>query len=288
MRYDVATKVVVEHGKEAILRELVGIEAVEAELIEELPQETVSLRRSDYPLRVRDREGEERIVLLEFQTAWRWEVPLRLLEYQIRYKLRYRLPVMSVVLLFRRREDVTEEYEDESVRFRYKVIRLWQMDGDEVLRRKEIWIYPFIPVMRGGDENVFVAEEEIYGSDMERGVKADLLTALTIFSGFRGEEIVRRLLERRRDIMIESPAYEIIREEGLREGIQRGLQQGMLEDAREMVLEALSVKFGVLPIDLIEEIKGIQLREVLKQLLRAAMTVESLDQFREQLGRVKG
>ena len=98
------------------------------------------------------------------------------------------------------------------------------------------------------------------------------------------EAVVRRLLERRRDIMIESPAYEIIKEEGLREGIQ----QGMLEEAREMVLEALSVKFGVLPIDLIEEIKGIQLREVLKQLLRAAMTVESLDQFREQLGRVKG
>jgi len=98
------------------------------------------------------------------------------------------------------------------------------------------------------------------------------------------EAVVRRLLERRRDIMIESPAYEIIKEEGLREGIQ----QGMLEDAREMVLEALSVKFGVLPIDLIEEIKGIQFREVLKQLLRAAMTVESLDQFREQLGRVKG
>ena len=284
MRYDVATKVVVEHGKETILKRLVGIEAVEDELIEELPQETVSLRRSDYPLRVRDRDGREQIVLLEFQTAWRWEVPLRLLEYQIRYKLRYRLPVMSVVLLFRRREDVTEEYEDESIRFRYKVIRLWQMDGGEVLRRKEIWIYPFIPVMRGGDENVFMAEEEIYGSDMERGVKADLLTALTIFSGFRGEEIVRRLLERRRDIMIESPAYEIIKEEGLREGIQ----QGMLEDAREMVLEALSVKFGVLPIDLIEEIKGIQFREVLKQLLRAAMTVESLDQFREQLGRVKG
>ena len=47
MRYDVATKVVVEHGKEAILKRLVGIEAVEAELIEELPQETVSLRRSD-------------------------------------------------------------------------------------------------------------------------------------------------------------------------------------------------------------------------------------------------
>jgi len=222
---------------------------------------------------VRDRDGREQIVLLEFQTAWRWEVPLRLLEYQIRYKLRYRLPVMSVVLLFRRREDVAEEYEDESIRFRYEVIRLWQMDGGEVLRRKEIWIYPFIPVMRGGDENVFMAEEEIYGSDMERGVKADLLTALTIFSGFRGEEIVRRLLERRRDIMIESPAYEIIKEEGLREG--------MLEEAREMVLEALSVKFGVLPIDLIEEIKGIQFREVLKQLLRAAMTVESLDQFRE-------
>ncbi|HID56806.1 TPA: hypothetical protein EYP37_09780, partial [Candidatus Poribacteria bacterium] len=210
MRYDVATKVVMDYGKEAILRELVGIEVSKAELIEELPQESVSLRRSDYPLMVRDREGREQIVLLEFQSNWRWDVPLRLLEYHVRYKLRYRLPVVSVVLLFRRREGVGEEYEDESIRFRYKVVRLWQMEGEEVLRRKEIWLYPFIPVMKGDDENVFVAEEEIYDSDMEKEVKADLLTALTIFSGFRGEKIVRRLIERRRDIMIESPAYEII------------------------------------------------------------------------------
>ncbi|MCD6507556.1 hypothetical protein J7M22_13150 [Candidatus Poribacteria bacterium] len=80
--------------------------------------------------------------------------------------------------------------------------------------------------------------------------------------------------------MIESPAYEIIKEEGL--------QQGMLEDAREMVLEALSVKFGVLPLDLIQRIKSIQVREILKQLHRTAVIARDLDQFRRELEKVKG
>lgn len=169
MRYDVASKVV-EYGNEAILRRFLGIDPQEVELIEELPQETAGLRRSDYPLRVKV-SGVERIILLEFQTRWSWDLPLRLLEYYARFKMRYRLPVMGVV-------------------------------------------------------------------------------------------------------MIESPAYDIIKEEGIKEGIQ----QGMLEEAREMVLEVLSVKFGVLPLELIRQIK---------QLLRAAVMAEDLDQFRQELEKVK-
>jgi len=66
--------------------------------------------------------------------------------------------------------------------------------------------------------------------------------------------------------MIESPAYEIIKEEGRKEGINEGLQQGMLEGTREMVLEALAIRFGTVPVDLAEQLKRIQVREVLRQL----------------------
>ncbi|MCD6507555.1 hypothetical protein J7M22_13145 [Candidatus Poribacteria bacterium] len=137
MQYDVASKVIVEHGKEAILRRFLGIDPQEVELIEELPQETASLRRSDYSLRVKTAEGREEIILLEFQTRWNWDLPLRLLEYHARFRIRYRLPVMSVVILFHRKEDVQEKYEDGSVWFRYKVISLWRMEGEEVLKSGE-------------------------------------------------------------------------------------------------------------------------------------------------------
>jgi len=57
----------------------------EFELIQELPQQTVSLRSSDFPLMVRDPKGDSTIVLLEFQTQWEEELPLRVGEYLIRF-----------------------------------------------------------------------------------------------------------------------------------------------------------------------------------------------------------
>ncbi|MFQ6042538.1 MAG: hypothetical protein ACE5PV_16915 [Candidatus Poribacteria bacterium] len=59
MQYDVAAKVVVEHGKEEILRSFLGIE----------PEH----------------------VVLEFQTRWKWDVPLRLLEYTTMNQIRIEL-----------------------------------------------------------------------------------------------------------------------------------------------------------------------------------------------------
>ncbi|HEX29678.1 TPA: hypothetical protein ENG04_06320, partial [Candidatus Poribacteria bacterium] len=70
MRYDVAAKVVVQHGKEALIRWFLQIDPEEIELMEELPQESASLRRSDFPLWVRTKDGREQIILLEFQTRW--------------------------------------------------------------------------------------------------------------------------------------------------------------------------------------------------------------------------
>ena len=189
MQYDVAAKVVVEHGKEAILRWLLGVEAEYVELIEELPQETATLRRSDFPLLVKPKDGKEKIVLLEFQTVWKREVPIRLLEYVARFKLKYRLPVLGVVLLFRKREGIEEVYEDESIRFKYRLIKLWKTKADDVLNSQELWLYPFIPVMESEKSDIIEAEEGIYKSSLERRDKADLLTA--IFRIQRGRDSQR-------------------------------------------------------------------------------------------------
>ena len=280
MRYDVAAKVVIQYGKESMLRRFVGIDPEEVDLLEELPQESVSLRRSDFPLWVKLKGGEERIILVEFQTRWERDVPLRLIEYTARYKLRYRIPVDSVVVLLRRREGLEEEYRDETIRFRYRLVRVWQMRGKDVLGEKEIWLYPFVPVMRSEERDIIAAEEEIYNSQLEREVKADLLTALAIFSGFRGQEMVRELIRRRRDIMIESPAYEIIKEEGIREGLQQGM--------RQMLLETLEVKFETVPLRLMRQINEIQDTEALKMLHRQALKSSSIEEFQEKMRLIIG
>ena len=70
----------------------------------------------------------------------------------------------------------------------------------------------------------------------------------------------------------------------MEKGVEQGLQQGMLEDAREMVLEALEERFGVIVPDLVERIRGIKDREALRKLLRFAVRAGSLEEFKEHVG----
>ena len=64
MKYDVAAKVVIDIGKEAILQRFFGIDTGSIQLLEELPEETVSLKRTDFPLQVILKDGQGFIVLL--------------------------------------------------------------------------------------------------------------------------------------------------------------------------------------------------------------------------------
>jgi len=287
MRYDVASKRLVEIGKEAILRWLLDIDVESAELIEEIPRETISLRRSDFPLLVRDKEGNERVVLIEFQTRWEPKLPLRLLEYLVRFKLKYDLPVFPVVLLFKEHKGASGVYEDESIRFEFRLVKLWEIDGRELVEKGDVRLLPFVPLTRCGREEVLEADRRIYNSELERSIKSDLLTALAIFAGLKSGELMKELFERRRDIMIESPAYELIKREGLEEGIQRGIEigieRGMLEDAKEMVLRAYRVRFGAVPRDIEEGISRMRSRATLASLLEVAITCKDPDEFREEL-----
>ena len=55
MKYDIATKVLMDKSGQKLIERFLGFTVEEFELIEELPQEYVSLKRSDYILKVRTR-----------------------------------------------------------------------------------------------------------------------------------------------------------------------------------------------------------------------------------------
>jgi predicted transposase YdaD len=287
MRYDVASKVTVEIARYSIVELLFGIRPSHVSLIERLPQESVSLRRSDFPLMV-EMEDERFILLLEFQTRWEREIPLRLLEYMARLKMEYELRVVPAVMLFMPSRVASDEYEDEHIRFRFRLLRMWEMDGREVYERGEVRLYPFLPVMRGGEDVLREAEEEIYRSDLSVSEKADLLTAMAIFAGLRSREMAMELVRRRRDIMIQSAAYEIIKEEGIREGIkqgiQQGLQQGLQEGLREAIESLLKVKFGVEGTKLMEKLNedaSIQKLRAVKSAIEVAKSIREVEQMLE-------
>jgi hypothetical protein len=82
--------------------------------------------------------------------------------------------------------------------------------------------------------------------------------------------------------MIESAAYDLIK----REGVEEGVQEGMLRKSREDVIEILEARFDLVPRSISGAINAIDDPVSLKAFLRKAVSVESLDRFRQLMEEV--
>ena len=66
---------------------------------------------------------------------------------------------------------------------------------------------------------------------------------------------------------------------------QRGEQRGELKKSQEMLLEAVSEKFGTVSPDLVRRINSIESHETLKMLFKQTFRVDSLEEFKKQVNR---
>jgi hypothetical protein len=72
-------------------------------------------------------------------------------------------------------------------------------------------------------------------------------------------------------------------EKGLQKGIEKGIEKGAMKNARQSVIEALEARFEKIPRTLTSTIRKIDDMDVLKTLLKKAVTVGSLKEFRDGL-----
>jgi hypothetical protein len=78
--------------------------------------------------------------------------------------------------------------------------------------------------------------------------------------------------------------YEEVRKMMYVTSVERiGIEKGMLENAREMVQEAISSRFGTVPEDIAGEIERFEDRERLRVLLRQAVVCRDMEAFRNAL-----
>ena len=68
-----------------------------------------------------------------------------------------------------------------------------------------------------------------------------------------------------------------------RRSFEQGLQQGQLQEAREMLLEAVATRFGEVPEDVTAAVQRLETVEPLRGLLRQALTCASHAAFRDAL-----
>ncbi len=190
MHYDIATKVILSRCKETVLRELCGLPVKSAFLIEDRPQETVSLRRSDFILRCIFEDGEERLVLIEFLSFWEVLAPVRLLEYRCRHLLKDKLPVVSIIFLLTPSSKAVNYYADAEVKYQFRLLKLYEIEAKEILKKGKVCLYPFIPLMKDGEKFLEEAESRIYdAAGYSQKEKADFLTGMAILGGLISKDL---------------------------------------------------------------------------------------------------
>jgi hypothetical protein len=60
---------------------------------------------------------------------------------------------------------------------------------------------------------------------------------------------------------------------------QEGISEGVIQKSQEVIIEVLEVRFSQLPSALIEKVNQIEDPDLLKTLLREAITIDSLAAF---------
>ncbi|NOX63146.1 MAG: hypothetical protein GXP42_14565 [Chloroflexi bacterium] len=287
MDYDIAIKEMLRLCSREILRRWLNIPVSESALIEDLPQETTSLRRSDFPLHVITEDGREMLVLIEIQTRWDPDLPPRMLEYRYRHKLRFgnrNAPIFSAAIVLTPSPGVTDYYQDEQVRFHYHLIPVYEMNAAEVVQDGITCMAPFVPVMRDGEKWFRQADELIEKSDLSNMTKADMYTAMGIISGLTSRRLLQQLLQRRHEIMIESAFFEVLREEIEKEvkeeAWQQGLQQGLRSGYLDAIALGLDLRFGAEGLKLLPEIEAIADVSTLRAIREALHSVESPEELR--------
>ncbi|MDL1964531.1 MAG: hypothetical protein LWW98_09420 [Deltaproteobacteria bacterium] len=63
------------------------------------------------------------------------------------------------------------------------------------------------------------------------------------------------------------------------------MEKVLLKGAREMVIEALKERFGIVSVEIMEGVRSIERREVMKELLRRAIRSERVEDFKEMLAK---
>ena len=300
--YDSVSKDLIQTYPKDFIRLTLEQDDVEVLDILDTEQTTVETRHTDSLIRVHI-AGKEALIHHEFQTADDPSMPLRMAGYIIRAIERHNLPIYPSVIYLRRnagRRDpgyFIQEISGRRVVIEYRVIRLSEIEGQGILDGGPSGLFPFVPLMKrpvGIDSEAWLHHcvDATNALPVDESIKVDFLGRLMILSGLEYDPtLINRILlqEGLMDaIMRESSFAQYIKQQGIEQGIEQGREEGIEQGGRqraiEDILEVLEIRFGLSEAHpLSTRIAAIEDLQLLKQLLRAAIQVSSLEAFEQVL-----
>ena len=208
-KYDITSKVLFEDYARDFVR--LTIKEGDFEIIERIPTEqpTVQMRMTDAPVKVRVGDKEV-IVHTEFQTETsKVSMELRLSEYIGRLIRQHGIPVYVTVIYLGESAGKNDQgalqyaYDDIfSYSLKYQVIRLPEIDGEEILGKKElVGLIPFSALMKRPEgvtkeEWLRQCAENVLSVEMDPVQKQDYVGSFLVLSSLNYEaDLITSLLK---------------------------------------------------------------------------------------------
>ena len=216
------------------------------------------------------------ILNLELQTKNDPDLLLRLLQYHVALYEKHRVPVISVILYLFQTAAQLPPYQlqcaDETLlTFYYKVICLWELDAQPVVKNHILSLYTLLPAMRGAKPDLLKqALNEIVQSYSRQQIGSQILRFHRIM--WRSQTMsYQEKLEIEEALHMQYHFDEFIDENPVvLERVARGEARGEIKGLQESIVNILHVRFSALAAlpQVQQTIAHIQDVEKLKQLQR--------------------
>ncbi len=247
------------------------------------------MREMDYLAKIK-LDQENFILHVEFESAYRsnTEMQKRMLRYYTYIKWHNDLPIYQVLVLLKKPDNVKRIKNGinsrvqglDVMRYRYGLIKTYEIDKYEVLAQKQVVLYPLRVFMKYDGES----EEE------------HIQECLTVTEGLEDKdyyfltlECIKRLYQKgkyekfvKEEILMQSALYKEPYEKGLGEGIEKGRREGETETLARAVIKFLVKKFDFVPEELKQRISKLD-APTLDVILDRVLDFESLDEVKKYI-----
>jgi len=282
---DIGSKRLLETEPETWVRWLLGDGTLQVASILSGEFEFV-LRYNDVLLQVEGPEGPF-LVLAESQLHVESDMALRVRAYTALAEEKYRQDVYPVVFFWLPPSSgialpacYHHEFRGMVAHQDFHPVAAWEIDAREVLRQEVLGLVPFVPLMKGANEEV-VREGVTLLRKRNMGEEAEVVLAL-FASYVMSPADIPRIVRWNMEVLRESPWYKQIVEEGL----QKGLQKGHLEGEREAILKVLQARFDLSSgkgVEIGSRLARITDRTTMEELVTVATLAEDIQAFLDSL-----
>jgi predicted transposase/invertase (TIGR01784 family) len=182
---------------------------------------------------------QEILLHFEFQSTDDDEMDERTLEYHVFARRQHKRPVYSYIVYLRKDKNVVNSplawpfppTGEETVAFRFKVIRLWELQAEEIFQTGLTGLFPLLPLTKDGKQR------DITGTMVKKVAATEQPAALLglakafaalVFTDEADKEWLERIFAVYKDILDDSWAVQEWKKEGKIEGKIEGLQETLL------------------------------------------------------------